>query len=118
MAESSRSILLMRDVKALMNSPRNKVFALSAASAACECYAGVFVLISIAFYITLHTAFRECALDPDAPPQRVQRFRRDYRLGPPLYLLAVLSAPFSPMLSMGICTALWIFWAITTGDCV
>ncbi|HEX3877666.1 MAG TPA: TMEM175 family protein [Bryobacteraceae bacterium] len=89
-----------------------------AASAACELYALVFVLISLAFYLTMWFAFRESTLNPDASRKTVERFRRDYKLGPPLYTSAVIAAPFSPLLSMGICTALWIFWAITTGDCV
>ncbi len=88
-----------------------------AAPAACELYAAVFVGIAVAFYLLLTAAFREETLDPKAPAERVRRFRRDYKLGPPLYILAAAAAPFSPMLAMGICTALWIFWAFTTGDC-
>jgi uncharacterized membrane protein len=88
-----------------------------AAAAACEFYALVFVLISLAFYVLLMAAFRASALDPEAPADKVRRFRRDYKLGPPLYLMAAVAAPFSPLLAMGICTALWLFWAITTGDC-
>ncbi len=89
----------------------------AAAPAACEFYACFFVMIAIAFYIVMTAAFRASTLDPNAPAARVRRLRRDYKLGPPLYLIAAAAAPFSPMLSMGICTALWVFWAITTGDC-
>jgi uncharacterized membrane protein len=88
-----------------------------AAASACALYAGVFVGISAAFYLVLMAAFRESVLDPNAPAARVARLRRDYRYGPPGYLAAFIAAPFSPMLSLGICTALWIFWAITTGEC-
>jgi uncharacterized membrane protein len=80
-------------------------------------YAGTFVLISIAFYVLLMAAFRRSVLDPDAPDATVKRLRRDYRLGPPLYSLALIAAPFSPLLSMLICTALWIFWMFTTREC-
>ena len=55
-------------------------------------------------------AFRESTLDPAASPETVERFRRDYKLGPPLYFLAAAAAPFSAWLSLGICTALWVFW--------
>ena len=83
-----------------------------AAPAACAFYSGVFVLIAVAFQLLLMAAFRKSVLDPNAPEARLRRFRKDYRLGPPLYLLATIAAPFSPALSMGICTALWIFWAV------
>jgi hypothetical protein len=33
--------------------------------------------------------------------------------GTPLYLLATLAAIVDVRLSLGICTALWIFWATT-----
>jgi len=88
-----------------------------AASAACELYTTVFVGIAVAFYLVMMAAFREQTLDPEASAERVRRFRRDYKLGPPLYILAAVAARFSPMLSIGICTALWIFWAFTTGEC-
>ena len=40
--------------------------------------------------------------------------RRSYALGAPLYLPAAIAAPFNQWLAMGICTALWIFWAAMT----
>jgi uncharacterized membrane protein len=40
-------------------------------------------------------------------------FTRNYRLGFPLYLLATAAAFFSPFVTIGICTALWVFWAFT-----
>jgi len=88
-----------------------------AAPAACAFYAGVFFAIAIAFYLLLLAAFRDSMLDPRASHARIARFRRNYRLGPPLYLAALIAAPFSPLLSLGICTALWIFWAATAGEC-
>jgi uncharacterized membrane protein len=87
------------------------------APAAAEFYADVFVLISIAFYVLMTAAFRESVLDPETPAQKLRQFRRRYKLGPPIYLTAAVAAPFSPLLAMGICTALWVFWAITTGEC-
>ena len=87
-----------------------------AAPAASALYAGVFVLISVAFYGLLMAAFRESVLDPRASQAEVDRLRRSYKLGPPSYLAATVAAPFSPWLSMGICTVLWIWWAISTRD--
>jgi uncharacterized membrane protein len=88
-----------------------------AAPAACMVYAGFFVLISIGFWILLWAAFRRSVLDPEASDATVERLRRSYRLGPPLYLSATAAAPFSPWLAMGICSALWIVWAVTTREC-
>jgi uncharacterized membrane protein len=88
-----------------------------AAPAACEFYADVFVLISIAFYILMTAAVRESVCDSQVPPARIRRLRRNYGLGPPLYFVAAVAAPFSPMLAMAVFTALWVFWAMTTGEC-
>jgi TMEM175 potassium channel family protein len=88
-----------------------------AASAACAFYAGFFVLIAIAFYLLLMAAFRKSMLDPNASAATIRRLRRSYRFGPPLYLAATVSAPFSPWVALGICTALWIWWAVTTHEC-
>lgn len=88
-----------------------------AAPAASALYSGVFVLISIAFNLLQMTAFRESTLAPAASEAEIQRLRRSSRLGPPLYLIAFLAAPFSPWLAMGICSGLWIFWAIRTRTC-
>lgn len=88
-----------------------------AAPAAAALYSGTFVMISIAFYLVLMAAFRPDVLRPEAAPSTVRRLRRDYRFGPPLYLAAALAAPVSAWLAMGICTGLWIFWALTTREC-
>jgi len=88
-----------------------------AAAAACTFYAGFFVLISIGFWVLLWAAFRQKVLDPEAKLATVERLRRSYRFGPPLYLAAALAGPFSPWLAMGICSALWIVWAVTTREC-
>ena len=88
-----------------------------AARTACTLYAGTFVLIAVAFYLVLMSAFRPAMIDPAAPAQTIARLRRDYRMGPPAYLAATVAAPFSPWFSLAICTGLWIFWAVTTRDC-
>jgi uncharacterized membrane protein len=88
-----------------------------AAGVACMFYSGFFVLIGIAFMVLLWAAFRPSVVDRDARPATIARLRKNYRLGPPLYLAATMAAPFSPWLAMGICTALWIVWAATTREC-
>ena len=89
-------------------------FETPAAPAAVTVYAGFFVLIGIAFYLLLLAAFRKPLLAPGVSAVLVRRMRRSYALGAPLYLLAAIAAPFSQWLAMGICTALWIFWAAMT----
>jgi uncharacterized membrane protein len=88
-----------------------------AAPAACTLYAGLFVGISICFQMLRRAAFRPGVLVPDASPATVQRLSRSYWAGPPLYLLATATAPFFPLASIAICTALWIFWAAMTREC-
>ena len=85
-----------------------------AAAAACAAYSLLFVFISIAFYLLILAAFRKSLLDPQARPEVIERIRAEYRWGPPLYAISVGAAFISPWLSMGICTGLWIFWAIMT----
>jgi uncharacterized membrane protein len=88
-----------------------------AAPAAVAFYCGTFVMVAVAFYLTLMAALRQETLMENASAQRIRRFRRDYSLGPPLYLAALVVAPFQPWIALAICTGLWVFWAATTGDC-
>ena len=83
-----------------------------AAPAACELYAGVFCAIGVAFYV-----FLQAALQRSIRPESIRSLRSGYNLGPPLYLAAALVAPVSVWVSLGICSALWIFWAVTTKEC-
>ncbi len=88
-----------------------------AAPAACTVYAGFFVGISVCFQLLRKSAVRPAVLSPDAPPATVRRLSRGYWVGPPLYLTATIVAPFYPLAAIGICTALWIFWAAMTREC-
>jgi uncharacterized membrane protein len=85
-----------------------------AAGSACAAYAGSFVLIALAFYLLVLSAFRPSIREPSVSAETVVSFRRNYRVGPPLYLAATLGAFYSPYLCMAICSGLWIFWVITT----
>jgi uncharacterized membrane protein len=90
-----------------------KYFSTPAGPAACTLYAGMFVVISVVFYLVLLAALRPSIVFPTVSPRTLQRLRRTYSIGPPLYLLATIAAPFSRWLSMGICTALWLYWVVT-----
>ncbi len=84
------------------------------APVACAVYAGTFFLIAVGYNLTwLSAAHRRVLLKSDAPQRAVRRITQNYRLGLPLYLMATVVAFVSVRLSMGICTALWIFWAVT-----
>jgi uncharacterized membrane protein len=86
-----------------------------AAPAACALYAGIFVVISAAYALVLLSVHRDKAvLEPHALPEIGRRLRNCYMVGTPLYSLATIVAPFSPRASLGICSALWIFWTITS----
>ncbi len=83
-----------------------------AARAASAFYAGVFFGIGIAFCILLHVAIRR-----SLRPESIEKLKREYYLGPPLYLGAAFAAGFSAWLCLAICTGLWIFWAATAREC-
>ncbi len=85
-----------------------------AAPAACALYCGLYVLIAIAFWLLLMAACRHPMRAPGASEEVFVKIQKSYRYGPPIYLLATIAAPFSPWLSMGICTASWLFWIATT----
>lgn len=90
-----------------------------AAKLACAVYGGVFVLLSLAFSLLWYGVLADRKLfKADAPAEVVERINRNYRLGTPAYLLATVGAFASPYVTIGICTALWIFWAFTArGEC-
>ncbi len=83
-----------------------------AASVACIVYGGVFVLISISYGCVLIAARRGGHILPEAKYEVDSRIRSCFRIGTPLYVLAAVSAAFSPWLSLGICSALWLYWAM------
>jgi uncharacterized membrane protein len=83
-----------------------------AATVACAVYAGFFVLINSAYNLLWWAISRQ------QPRDRVRgrRFSRSMLillLGLPCYLIATAVAFWSPMLTLLICGALWIVWAIT-----
>jgi len=85
-----------------------------AAALACAVYAGIFVVINLAYNLLWWAAVRERRLlHPAVTPRQVKRLTRHILLGLPLYLLATLLAFWNPYVSLGLCSCLWIFWAFT-----
>ena len=84
-----------------------------AARMAVTFYAGTFVFIALCFYLFIRAAFRKPLLSPYASPEFIAKTCQSYAYGPPLYLVATLSALLDVRASLVICTALWIFWATT-----
>ena len=85
-----------------------------AAALACAVYAGVFVVINVAYNLLWWVAVRQRRLlHPAVTPRQVKRLTRNQLLGLPAYLLATLLAFWNPYVSLGLCSCLWIFWAFT-----
>jgi uncharacterized membrane protein len=83
-----------------------------AAALACAVYAGVFVVINIAYNLLWWAAMRQRRLlYPAVTPHEVKRLTRYILLGLPVYGLATLLAFWMPYVSLGLCSCLWIFWA-------
>jgi len=77
-------------------------------------YGGHFVLVSIAYNLLWNAAVKgRVLLRSGVSEQVIRKFTRNYRLGFPLYLLAAVGAFLHPLVTIGICTALWVFWAFT-----
>lgn len=85
-----------------------------AAALACAVYAGVFVVINLAYNLLWWTAVHQRRLlHPAVTPRQVKKLTRNQLLGLPVYLLATLLAFWDPSVSLGLCSCLWIFWAFT-----
>jgi TMEM175 potassium channel family protein len=85
-----------------------------AAPLACAVYAGVFVVINLAYNLLWWAAVRERRLlHPSVTPRQVRRLTRNILLGLPAYGLSTLLAFWNPYVSLGLCSCLWIFWAFT-----
>jgi uncharacterized membrane protein len=84
------------------------------ARAAAAVYGGVFVIGSTAYNLVWYCAAHNRALLRETVSQHaVEKLTRSYAFGPPLYLAAVAGAYWSAYITIGICTALWIFWSLT-----
>jgi uncharacterized membrane protein len=85
-----------------------------AAAMACAVYAGIFVLINIAYNLLWWTAsHKRTLLNADVSDAQVKILARNMYFGFPVYLLATLLAFLSPYLTIVICTLMWIYWTFT-----
>lgn len=85
-----------------------------AAPLACAVYAGVFVVINVAYNLLWWAAIRQRnLLHPAVTPRQIKRITRHLLLGLPVYGLSTLLAFWNPYVSLGLCSCLWIFWAFT-----
>jgi hypothetical protein len=55
-------------------------------------------------------------LKPGASEETIDKITKNYGLGIPLYCVATLGAFINVYVTIGICTALWIFWAASSRD--
>lgn len=85
------------------------------AGVVCAIYAGLFLLINLVYNLLGWLAAHQShLLKEHVSPALIQTRSRNYALGVPCYLFALLLAFWNPAVSMGICSVLWLFWAFTT----
>jgi uncharacterized membrane protein len=85
------------------------------AATACAVYAGIFVIINLAYNLLWWSAaYYHHLLRPDVSPLVIRTRTRNNLFGLPCYLIAMFLAFWSPLASFGICSLLWFFWAFTS----
>ncbi|MEO8973760.1 MAG: TMEM175 family protein [Ktedonobacteraceae bacterium] len=83
-----------------------------AAAMACAVYAGIFVIVNLAYNVLLWTVRKHrYLLKPEVSDAQLKMTTRNALLGLPLYLIATVVAFLNLYISIGICSALWVFWA-------
>ena len=87
------------------------------ARAAAGVYGGIFILIALAYVAVWSLILGDRSLlRRDASEKVIAGITRNYRMGVPIYLAATLGAFASAYLTLGICTASWIFWSLMAFD--
>lgn len=85
------------------------------AGVVCAIYAGLFLMTNLVYNLLWWLASHQSRLlKDDVSPTLIHTLSRNYALGAPCYLLALVLAFWSPGGSIGICSVLWLFWAFTT----
>ncbi|MGE5179712.1 MAG: TMEM175 family protein [Bacteroidota bacterium] len=80
--------------------------------AAAAFYCGTFVVVSITFHLWWWTANRRRLLHAHVSPDAIARIWGAYRFGLAVYVAATLLSFWSAAAGLGICVALWIYWAV------
>jgi len=75
-------------------------------------YCGTFVLVSIAFNAFWEVATGRGLLRRGVSEKHVAKIRNAYRFGLVVYVAAALLALWRPVVGLGLCLSLWIFWII------
>ncbi len=84
----------------------------SAATTACVVYAGLFMIINVAYNLLWWSAaHHHRLLYPGVSHALIKLRTRNYLLGFPGYLCAMVIGFWLPTVSIGICSVLWLFWA-------
>jgi len=88
-----------------------------AASVACAVYTGTFVLVAFSFNWLWFSITRSPeVLRSDASERTIEKISKNYRVGVPAYLIATALSFVDARLSVGLCSALWIFWSATARE--
>lgn len=92
-----------------------RYFERAGASIAAAVYGGTFVVAALAYNLVWRAAIAgRRLLRADVTEEKIDSLTRSFRVGVPLYLVATAGAFLSPFITVGICTALWIFWIGTS----
>ena len=85
------------------------------AGVVCAIYAGLFLVTNLVYNLLWWLAAHQSRLLKNSvSPMLIHTQSRNYALGAPCYLLALVLAFWSPGVSIGICSVLWLFWAFIT----
>jgi uncharacterized membrane protein len=85
-----------------------------AAATACAVYAGIFVVINLAYNLLWWIITHQHLLNPRVSPAQVRVVTRSLLVGFPIYILAAGLAFLNPYVTIAICSGLWIFWALVS----
>ena len=75
-------------------------------------YCGTFVLVSVAFNAFWEVATGRGLLKRGVSEKHVAKIRNAYRFGFVVYVAAALLALWRPVVGLGLCLSLWIFWIV------
>ncbi len=86
-----------------------------AENSAVAVYAGLFIIINIAYnWLWYEASKKKQYLKHDVSPNTIKSLKRIYLSGFPAYVLSFIVAFFSATLSLALCMLLWIYWAVAT----
>ncbi len=88
-------------------------FTTPAAPLVCAIYSGFFVITNVAYNMLWYTAIhKRVLLKPHITEEHIAKTSKTILLGLPLYAIAAGAAFINVYVSMGICSFLWIYWAL------